>query len=894
MEFIPFRGVAVKHIAVPVLFLFLLAAAAGADTFSISYENGKVVKRFPERSRPVIGLALSGGGARGIAHIGVIETLEKAGIRVERIAGTSMGSVVGGLYAAGYTPEVITSFLTDNDLSQILSSDPKRRNVYIGQKDINQWPVFDVRFSGFKPQLLPTSLSTGHKLASLLSWVTLGPTYECGGSFDRLPIPFRAVATNCITGNAKVLGSGNLARAIQASSTIPGLFAPVEWDDTLLIDGGLTNNLPVSTVREMGSDFIIAVAIEESMHSREELDNPLNMADQVTSIPMRNVTALSRRMADFVISPNMSGFSSKDFAPVLELVARGREAAIDSLPALMECISRASLPSRKTVIRTVSVSPAADSMMVSAVVFRKISAERITSYAGIAGCLEELWYSGRYFSIEAELNEQTGNLSIRVKYVPRTIAFRVIDREGRAVREGTEEIPFVDDGLFSMRSLIERVESRIHSIRSRHSGSTFASVAGCSLNASGDTLQVTVAVPLLTGIFIDEKIRTRTSVVSREIAMEIGDVFDLRRAMNSVDNLYGTNLFEQVFADVFPYEGGVGLRFHLEERDWTVARLGLNYNEFDGTEGRVSLSKENIFGYGNQFNAMLQTGSRIKMVMAENRNDRMFSSMYTFNLRAYRHHRIRPLYEKDALIRDYEDDRYGAILSIGQVMDKLGNVVLQFKSETSKIDYPQSSGIKDARREYRSIVVRSLIDSYDRYPFPRKGSLNNIYVESASTILGGTERFVKIFWNASMVRTLARRHTFSGSLFLGSADPSTPESESFSLGGSPSRLNSANAITANSLFYADFMGLRSEQKFGTKLAAAKASYRVFIPRYFYLDFTYGIGNVWKSAETITKDSLLQSYGVTGTFDTPLGPLSIGWGITSQGSDRVYMSAGREF
>ncbi|MHB9030718.1 MAG: patatin-like phospholipase family protein, partial [Candidatus Latescibacterota bacterium] len=392
---------------IPVFLILFLAADTGADTFSISYENGKVVKRYPEGSRPVIGLALSGGGSRGIAHIGVVEALERAGIRVERIAGTSMGSVVGGLYAAGYTPGVISSFLTDNDLSQILSSDPKRRNVYIGQKDINQWPIFDVRFNGFKAQLLPASFSTGQKLVSLLSWLTLGPTYECGNDFDRLPIPFRAVATNCITGNAKVLGNGNLARAIQASSTIPGLFAPVEWGDSLLVDGGLTNNLPVNTVRDMGSDFIIAVAIEESMHSREELDNPLNLADQVTSIPMRNVTALSRRMADFVISPDMSGFSSKDFSPILDLIARGREAAIDSLPALMKSISLASASYRKTAIRTITVSPTTDSLIVSAVFSRRTPADKVISYAHIAGCIEELWDTGRYFSVEAELNEQT-------------------------------------------------------------------------------------------------------------------------------------------------------------------------------------------------------------------------------------------------------------------------------------------------------------------------------------------------------------------------------------------------------------------------------------------------------------------------------------------------------
>ncbi len=883
-----------KKIILLTLLCILAPFRAGADVFSISYENGRVVRRYPEGSHPVIGMALSGGGARGIAHIGVIQELEKAGVRIERIAGTSMGSVIGGLYAAGYTPEVISNFFMDNDLSQILSSNPRRRNVYIGQKDVTQWPMFDIRFDGFKAQLLPQSFSTGQKLSSMLSWLTLGPTYECGCDFDRLPIPFRAVATNCITGNAKILAKGNLGRAIQASSTIPGLFAPVEWEDSLLIDGGLTNNLPVNAVRDMGSDFIIAVAIEESMHSREELGNPFNMADQVTSIPMRNVTALSLKMADFAIKPNMTGFTSKDFAPIPEMIARGREAAADSMPSLLARISEATASYAKSPIRTISVSPDSEEKYISEFLARYIPSGEIVSHANIAKCLEDIWNSGRYYSVKADLDRQANALRIHLVHAPRQARFNTAGSENEGLNDETTVVSSGNGDTGSMQSLMNRIDSHIRHIRTEQSGSTFAAISGSRLDETGDTLFIDVAVPRLAGVFIDEDIRTRKSVVSREIEMEIGDIFDLRRAMNSIENLYGANLFEQVYADVFPHEGGVGFRIHLTERGWTVVRLGLNYNEFDGPEGRVSLSKENILGFGNQLTATMHAGSRVKMFMAENRNDRIFSSLYTFNIRAYRHERLRPLYRGDTLTGDYQDDRYGVIFSLGQVMGKFGNVMFQLKSETSKLDYPKSSGIKDARREFRSIVVRSLIDSYDRYPFPRNGALNHIFLENATNVLGGTERFVKIFWSAAVVRTLARRHTFTGSLFLGSADPSTPETESFSLGGSATRLNTSNAGTASSIFYADFMGMRSEQKFGTRLAAAKTSYRLFIPKYFYLDFSYGIGNVWNSTSTITRDSLLQSYGVAGTFDTFLGPLSVGWGITSRGKDHVYMSAGREF
>lgn len=882
-----------KHLLIAIA-LISISGTALADTFSITFENGRVMKRYPERSQPVIGLALSGGGARGIAHIGVVEVLEQAGVRVERIAGTSMGSVVGGLYAAGYSPQVIAALLLENDLSEILSSNPRRRNVYIGQKDINRWPLFDIRFEGFRAQILPASLSTGQKLISLLSWLTLGPTYECGCDFDRLPIPFRAVATNCISGNATVLGSGNLARAIQASSTIPGLFAPVEWNDSLLIDGGLTNNLPVNVVRDMGGDFVIASAIEESMHPREDLDNPLSMADQVTSIPMRNVTALSRKMADFVISPDMTEFSSKDFGSVAAMIDRGRQAALDSLPTLLGKLSRTAGTYRKTTVRTIAIEPAEEEFFISAVLSKHVSMETITSYADIASGMEALWHSGRYCAVTADLNEQTSELVIQVKPTPRWAEIQIA---GQAAEEDSVEADVVsssDDGLYSMHTLMQRLEERVHAIRSERSGSTLAAITGQELCGSGDTLRVTVSLPRLTGVFVDPTIRTRKTVITREVDMAIGDVFDLRRALDSVENLYGTNLFEHVAADIFPYEGGVGYRILLKERNWTVMRLGLNYTELSGTEGRVSLSRENLFGYGNQLNTTLQSGHRTRMFMVENRNDRIFRSLYTFNVRAFRHERLRPIYDGHTLVNDYRDDRYGLIVSIGQVMDKLGNVVFQFKSETSKIDYPQSSTLKDSRREYRSIVIRSLIDSYDRYPFPRNGMLNTLSVENSSKVFGGTEQFVKIFWGATIYRTIARRHTFSGALFLGSADPSTPPEESFSLGGVPTRLNCANSATSASLFFADFMGLRSDQRIGTRLAAIKGSYRVFIPRYFYLDFSLGAGNVWKSSDTITVDSLLHCYGVTGTFDTYLGPLSIGWGITNRGNDRIYMSAGREF
>ena len=280
--------------------------------------------------------------------------------------------------------------------------------------------------------------------------------------------------------------------------------------------------------------------------------------------------------------------------------------------------------------------------------------------------------------------------------------------------------------------------------------------------------------------------------------------------------------------------------------------------------------------------------------MLQSQSDRIYKTFYTFNIKTYRLFRKRSLYSEHSHFIDYEDDRYGLVVSIGQQMDKLGNAVFQFKTETLWTHFSPSANMKNEKKELRSIIMRSLIDSYDRYPFPKNGNINIIFIESSHEFFGGTEQFVKLFWAGSFVRTFAEKHTFSSAFSLGTADPSTPRIESFTLGGNPTRLNCYNYDSAGSHFYADFQGLHSEEKYGTYLAVGKIAYRLFIPRYLYLHLIYNIGNVWDSHDPIRFDSLLHSYGIQGSFATYFGPLSIGWGITSEGDDRLYMSAGWEF
>jgi len=235
--------------------------------------------------RPKIGLALGGGGARGGAHLGVLKRLEELRIPVDYIAGTSMGAVVGGLYAQGLSTDDIEQAMKDIDWSAIFNDKPPREERRFRRKQDDRTFLIDRRPGVIEAErrveLVP-ALIQGQSLELALRRYTL-PALEVY-DFDELPIPFRAVATDVVTGEVVSLGEGDLATAIRASMAVPAVFAPVEVGDRLLVDGGLAMNLPVSAVRSMGADIVIAVDVGGPRRTREEIGNILQMLDQVASL----------------------------------------------------------------------------------------------------------------------------------------------------------------------------------------------------------------------------------------------------------------------------------------------------------------------------------------------------------------------------------------------------------------------------------------------------------------------------------------------------------------------------------------------------------------------------------------------------------------------------------
>lgn len=286
--------------------------------------------------RPKVGLALSGGGARGGAHIGVIRELERQRIPIDYIAGTSMGAIIGALYASGYTTDEMEDVLKETDWDNIFDDSPPRKHTTIRDKFDERIFQLDTDIGIKDGKLsLPSGLVQGQKFQLLLDRLFL-PVSEID-DFSELPIPFRAVATNIEDGTEAVLSTGELSKAVRASISVPAAFATVEIDGRILVDGGSANNLPINVVREMGADVVIAVDIGSPFQKAEDLNSAVSIAAQLTALLVRRTTReqiATLADTDTLITPDLGDFSSTNFKDSYTIIPEGAEATQEQASSL--------------------------------------------------------------------------------------------------------------------------------------------------------------------------------------------------------------------------------------------------------------------------------------------------------------------------------------------------------------------------------------------------------------------------------------------------------------------------------------------------------------------------------------------------------------------------------
>lgn len=275
--------------------------------------------------RPKVGVAFAGGSALGLAHVGVLKWLEQQRIPVDYIAGTSMGGLIGGIYATGNSAEEVERFIASIDWNEALQvSVPFQHLSFRRKEDQREYP--NTIELGFKRRLrFPSGLSSGHGVGLIIS--RFAAAYGDLDSFDDLPTPFRCVAVDLVKAREVVFGEGSLPDALRATMSLPAVFAPVRKDGMLLIDGGALNNLPVEVVRQMGADVVIAVALDLPQPTADELATLFGVARRSLSVMIIENERRNLGLADLVIMPDLNGVSGTDYLRWPELVERGYQAA---------------------------------------------------------------------------------------------------------------------------------------------------------------------------------------------------------------------------------------------------------------------------------------------------------------------------------------------------------------------------------------------------------------------------------------------------------------------------------------------------------------------------------------------------------------------------------------
>jgi NTE family protein len=283
--------------------------------------------------KPKIGVVLSGGGAKGLAHIGVLKVLEEAGIEVSYIGGTSMGAIVGGLYASGYSAKELDSIFNGLDSDALLQDYTPRNSKNFVEKRNDELYAITLPFKRFKLGF-PTALSKG-----LYNYTTINRLTDHVRhirDFNKLPIPFVCIATDIETGQEVVLRKGVLPDAILASGAFPSLYTPVEIDGRLLIDGGVTNNYPVEEIRNMGADIIIGVDVQDGLKDRNSIKGATGILIQINNYQMIQKMDAKRKATDLYIKPDIGGYSVISFDEGKGIIQKGEDAArvfLDSLKA---------------------------------------------------------------------------------------------------------------------------------------------------------------------------------------------------------------------------------------------------------------------------------------------------------------------------------------------------------------------------------------------------------------------------------------------------------------------------------------------------------------------------------------------------------------------------------
>ena len=844
-----------------------------------------------DSDRPRIGVALAGGGAKAAASIGVLKVLHQEGIPIDAIAGTSMGAIVGGFAAAGYRPDEIEAIFLENDLNDLFSDTPSRTFLTQEQKEAGSRHLLQFSLIGgrFIP---PSGLTAGQKLTNLLRSKTLAPSFQAGLDFDRLPIPFRAVATDIETGAAVVIGRGILSDAMRASSAIPVVFQPVELEGRLLVDGGMSNNLPVDVLRAMGVDLVIAVDPSTRLVKQERLSSIVEIMNQSISLPVRRETERQAALADIVIAPDTAAYSFAAFDRIAEVIGVGEDAARAALPRIRETLAARSGPR-----------PAVERIKITSLDVRGVSATgeaqirrtfallltREATEDNIARTLAAAYRIGIFADMTLELTRQgaTASAVLTATENPVVGAIRISGADLVPAAEVMEELEGQLGNTLDVTVVTQALERVVKRYRDR--GYLIVNVKHAGMEPDGKTLAIALTEGRVDGVVLQGQRRTQPSLLRRETRTAVGKPLNFETLEEDIQHLYALNFFESLNVNIADSgTGGVVLTVKIREKPRGTMRLGLRYDREDSFTGLADLVVDNLAGKGIKLFLNTRFGNYTDLTLGY-RSPVLINTYFVHTLQGFYRDRTYSFYDDHRKTGEQEISRAGVDFAFGYQWFRFGDTYLRYRYESDRAVTIYGVPTVENPLHIGSLAFLSTIDTRDRSTFPHTGFLFKGSYETAAASYGGNVDFRKTSLYGAGCLPVAERHTLIIDVSAGYGSGALPYQEQFGIGG------------ADFLLGYPLPGYYRREFVGANELGASATYRWMMAEYqlkavkaIYLAVTGGAANVWNVRDDMSPRDLRKGASIGLHADTLIGPVRLDFGTGEDSRYLVYVSAGFDF
>ena len=820
-------------------------------------------------ARQTVGLALSGGGANALSQIGILKALDEEKVPIDFIAGTSMGAIIGALYSCGYSPDELEEIANNLPWQSMISlhKDYTRSNIFLEQQKIRDRASIAIRFDKLK-LLIPKSLNSAQALTKKIDLLVLNGIYKASGDFSKLPINFRAVTADLVSGRRITLTSGSLSEAIRASSTIPILFEPIIRNGYQLVDGGLVANLPVDELDSVNANYKIAVDTHGSMYATGgELDLPWKAADQTMTILTQLQYPAQLAKADIVITPDLTEHKATDFSDIKALVEAGYtkgKVFAETIKHRIENNNHSSIAigAYAKNILFVEERPEfrAHSLLASSIV---------RNATDLSKTLRELLETDLYTKVYAEVDDQQKTVVFHLEPLPGIKKITVTGGPPDALspeeiascfRPLIEALPTNAAGTKALEALVKKY---------RKKGYSLVTIETSSMESGTLKVNLSSGKPDNIEIRRDKNV-TGITPIEREIKIDTTNPFSIQKAEESIDNLYETGVFSRVsISEASPETSkpfvSKNLQFSLEEKPSSVLRLGLRYDETNNAQFLLDVRNENLAGTTSSIGGWLKAGRKSNLVNLEFNMPRIGPSHLTMSSRLFYDQHLFENRNAEGDTKNYGIQKYGFSPAFGIRIRKNGQFIADMTLQNSQSYAEKSNGtaLNTASTNMLSIGTQFTLDSRDNPLIPESGTYTNFRYSMTPILLDNHDIFWQVSGNHEENIRLGSKTTLQLSGLFGLSSSNMPLSEKFFLGG------------AGTTYSQRFIGLKENDLPCNNMAAAgmhlryKPSFAILFPASLLVH--YNVGNVWKEIDDISSTHLIHGIGTSMIWETPLGP-----------------------